>query len=144
MQKRNNLWAILYVSSAMKNLSPADVEYYLNLNKEFRIKSKITGIVVLAQNNVLVLQEGEKENVKAEFEAEKKHPAHHSLIKVFDGPIEGLYFEDFPLAFKPIGNPDLAHLDVFTQPNFKEYLDEILNLDQSVPRIIKEFIQNNS
>lgn len=144
MEKANNYWAILYVSSAMKGLSAADVEYYINLNRQFRIKSEITGIVVLAQNNVLVLQEGEKEKVKTEFEAEKKHPAQHSLIKVFDGPIEGLYFEDFPLAFKPVGHPEFAHLDDFTQPNTKDHFDEILKIDQSVPKIIREFIKNNS
>lgn len=144
MDDNNNLWAILYVSSAMKDLSVSDVEYFLTANRKVRQENKITGIAILAMNNVLVIQEGIKEVVKAEFDNEKKHPAHHSLIKLYDGPISHRYFEDFPLAFKPIGFPEYKHLDSFSEPGHKEYFDEFLLADNSVSKLVKDFIKNNT
>lgn len=144
MTEENNLWAILYVSSAMKGLKPEDVRYFLQVSKDIRIANGLSGIVILAQNNVLVLQEGIKENVKSAFETDKKHPAHHSMIKLYDGPISSRYFEDFPLAFKQIGNTDLAHLDDFKASSNAEYLSELLQMDHAIPKIIKDFIKNNS
>jgi len=140
----NNFWAILYVSSAMKDLSASDVDYYLAVNRKIRQEHKITGIAILAMNNVLVIQEGIKEEVKAEYDAEKKHPAHHSLIKIYDGPINHRYFEDFPLAFKTIGMPEYKHLDSFLKPEYQEYFDEFLQADNPVAKLVKDFIKNNS
>lgn len=140
----SNLWAILYVSSAMKNLSVSDVEYFLTANRRVRQENKITGIAILAMNNVLVVQEGTKEIVKAEFDNEKKHPAHHSLIKLYDGPISHRYFEDFPLAFMPIGISEYKHLDSFSETGHKEYFDEFLQGDNPVSKLVKDFIKNNT
>ena len=140
----DSLWAILYVSSAIKELSTSDVEYFLTLNRKSRSENNITGIVLFSQNNVLVIEEGLKDPVKAEFEKEKKHPAHHSIIKLFDGPIQHLFFESFPLAFKTIGKSPYSHLDDFATSEQKEYFDELLELDTSISKLIRDFIKNNS
>jgi hypothetical protein len=141
---KNEFWAILYVSSAMKDLSLSDVEYFLAQSRKVRMETGISGIAIIAQNNVMVVIEGLKDAVKADYEENKKHPAQHSMIKLFDGPIPYQYFESYPLAFKTIAQSPYAQLDDFIKPEEKEYLDEILELDGSVPRLIKDFLKNNS
>ena len=140
----NNLWAIIYVSSAMKDLSLSQVSGFVEMKRKTRIEQGVTGLVILAQNNVLVVQEGLSAGVKGEFEDDRKHPGHHTMIKLFDGPIKQRFFEGFPLAFKPIGNKAFNHMDDFITPENKEYFEEILQMEHLISKLMRDFIKNNS
>jgi hypothetical protein len=140
----NQLWAIFYVSTAMKDLSPQQVQDYLDLSRKTRTQNDITGLAILANNNVLVIQEGQKETLKHEFENERKHPAHHSMIKLYDGPISGRYFEGYALAFKTVGKSAFSSMDDFREPSLEEHFHELIQLDDVVARLMKDFIKNNS
>lgn len=140
-----SLHSVIYVSSAIKNFSSDEILDLLSFFREDRVKKNLTGLVLYANGNALTMIEGEKEVVEKEYELMRAFPAHHDIIKIYDKAIPHLYFENYPLAFKAIGNAALKSIDDFNTDEDKEYWDECLLMDEDpIIKMITDFFKNNS
>ncbi|WP_207423442.1 BLUF domain-containing protein [Desertivirga brevis] len=144
MESDYGLWSIVLLSTTMKDITLEQIEKDLYRRREIRKKNGITGIVINARGNILLSAEGKKEHVKLQYDEIKKYQGHHSIIKLYFGPIPFRFFEEDPLAFKSLGVEEHKFLDSFKSEEQKEYLQEVLNIEHPVSRIINDFIKNNS
>lgn len=145
MGKRNKeLWAMVCVSSAEEILNKEEVEQLLAEARSKQALNGLTGIIIFSDGNVLMLVEGEKDVVQAQFTGILRSPKHHSVMKIADMAIPHRYFEDYPLAFKPIHSEQLKSLDDFAEPERKEYLEECLSLNHPIIKLLRDFIKNNT
>ncbi len=138
-----DLWCIICVSTASKDLNINVARPILTDMRELRKKHHLTGLSVYGHKNVLTLIEGAKEQVVLEYRSILKHPGHHTIIKLLDAPILYACFQDYPLALRAI-SADLKPLDDFQDPDMEEYLEEFVNFNQPASRLVKDFIKNNS
>lgn len=145
MQKTDNeLWCIVLVSTTIKDTSPELTQINLDQRRQIRKSNGITGLCIYASGNILMSIEGEKNNVKTQFELIKKYSGHHSVIKLYDGSIPFRFFQEDPLAFKVISPEAYKHLDEFQSIEKKEYLQAVLETEHLVTKVIQNFIKNNN
>ncbi len=103
-----------------------------------------TGLVLLSAGNILSLIEGSKFEIEKEFKEVKSHPGHHSIIKLYHDKIPCRFFDEYPLAFHVLIPGFLKELDDFKELGRKEYLEEFLQHNHRVSRILKNFTNHNS
>ncbi|WP_423147360.1 BLUF domain-containing protein [Rubrolithibacter danxiaensis] len=137
-------WCIVYVSSATKELTSDYLAEVIETTRHYRRAHNNSGLTILSHQNLLVTIEGTQESVLAEYQLAKMHPFHHSVIKLYEGPVPHRFFEDYILAFKIIAPENFKDLDNFKTPGKKEYLEEFLNLANPVSTIVANFIRNNT
>ncbi|WP_207536324.1 BLUF domain-containing protein [Desertivirga arenae] len=138
------VWCMVFVSSTIKDTTPEMTHSILETVRKERREANLSGLTIFAGGNNLILVEGEKAEVYKEYEQAKKHPAHHSMIKLYDGALPCRFFEDSPLALKVIGGEGFRGLDSFITEEQKEYFDEFLTMEHAVARLCKDFIRNNT
>lgn len=144
MDSENELWGVLLLSTTIKDITPEQIEKDLANRREVRKLNGITGIVINARGNILLSAEGTKAQVELQYSEIKKYQGHHSLIKLYSGPIPFRFFEGEPLAFKSLGMEDYKFLDSFKSEEQKEYLQEVLEIQHPICKIMSDFIKNNS
>jgi hypothetical protein len=143
MLKENELWCVIFVSTGIKDTTPAMLEDIVKSLRAERERDNVSGLTIFSNGNILVLIEGNRESVENEFQRAKKHSAHHSPIKLYAGSIPYCFFEGQPLALK-VNSPDAyKHLDTVGTDDFNEYFEEFRKTDHIVPRIVSNFINNN-
>lgn len=137
------LSCIVFVSSAVKDLDPDDIRQMAkeagNINKEMGI----TDLTIFAHGNVLVVMEGPRQVIEKRFDELKKHPAHHSIIKILSTSIAFRNFEGYPLALKIYGASKYKPLDDFGSPESREYFEEFLQSDTPVSNAVRNFLRSN-
>jgi hypothetical protein len=138
------LGCIVFVSSAVKNLSPDDIRQMAINAGSINSDLGITDLTIFAHGNVLVLMEGPWNTLKKRFEELKKHPSHHNIIKILSTSVSYRSFEGYPLALKIYGSQQYKCLDDFVSPERKEYFEEFLNLDTQVSNAVRNFIRINT
>ena len=138
------LGCIVFVSSAVKNLSPEDIRQMAIDAGALNSEMGITDLTIFAHGNVLVLMEGPWETVERRFDELKKHPSHHSIIKILSTPVSYRSFEGYPLTLKIYGPKQFRCLDDFTSPERKEYFEEFLNLQTPVSNAVRNFLRSNT
>lgn len=137
------IWGIGYVSAASQ---PFTVEEMTTIKQEIQSdcsSKNISGILIYAEGNVLCFIEGPKDIVLNQYNQVLRDTRHKNLVKLFSGPILSRYFEDFGLALKFEGNRVFASLDDFNTIERQVYLDECLNMEDKVMKLISDFIKNN-
>jgi hypothetical protein len=143
-KKLTDLWCVLFVSTGMKDTTPEELKDILDAVADQRRLRGITGLVLFAHGNNLIMIEGSMENVQQEYESAQQHPGHHSMIKLYSGPIPYRFFEEWPLALKVVGPEEFKKLDDFISNEQQEYFKEFLEIDHFVARSCRNFIRNNT
>ncbi|WP_207532635.1 BLUF domain-containing protein [Desertivirga arenae] len=144
MFTESNIWCIITLSTGIKDLCAALSANILAEGFLSRTSNTLTGLCVFSRNNNLILVEGDKEKVHESYQKSKKNPYHHSIIKIYDGPVPFRCFEDYPLAFKALAPSIYKELDTFKTPGQLEYFEEYLKIDHISSILVKNFIINNS
>lgn len=139
----SQFWGIVFVSSSKKELALEDLKRTLVTGRHDADLKKNTGLAVHSVGNNLVYLEGDKDSVKKGYENALSNVAHHSLIKMFEGPVPQRFFEDYSVAFKALSPEEFKAFNDFESPEGQEYFKEFLEIDHIVPRLIKDFIKNN-
>ena len=143
-EQASELWCVAFVSTSIKDATAETAAAIIETVRKERHSQNLTGMSIFARGNNLIMCEGPKENVLLEYEQAKKHHAHHSLIKLYDGPIPFRFFEDSPLLLKVIAPDNFKPLDDFATPEHREYFEEFLNTEHMVARISRDFVKNNT
>jgi hypothetical protein len=138
------LKCIAFVSSAMKDITPDNIKAWAEEAGKLNESMDISDLTIFANGNVLGLLEGPAEAVEKRFEELKKHPSHHSIIKILSTQIDYRSFEGFPFMLKIFGTEEFRALDNFKDHPMKEYFEEFLDLDTPASNAVRNFIKSNT
>lgn len=135
-------YALVYLSTIDKDLSIDQGREVISRRREVNKAIGASGLLINSGGNILRLLEGDKEVVQKLYDHARLEPQ-HDVTKIYFGPIEQRYFGDYPLALR-IVNGSLKPLDDFQSDEMKEYWEMLLELNEPVINLIKDFIRNNS
>lgn len=138
-----NDYCIVYVSSAVKTFTLEQAQSVSDIRKEYCRAQHVSGLLIYGGGNFLRMIIGQSENVKLVFKTEQLEAPQFDVIKLYEGPIQTNYFEDYPMAVHILQNKELKPLDEFSSPEMKEYLEECLSTEEPAMNVIREFIKNN-
>ena len=93
--------------------------------------------------NIMRMLEGQKEDVISKFNYLKSSHIHSDILKLAKKAIPQRFFEDYPIDFLTINHPAYKELNDFNEPEVMEYLEECLNIDNPLIKVLKDFLKNN-
>jgi hypothetical protein len=96
------LHQIVYVSSATKPFSGADLEDLLRKSRERNTRLGLTGLLIYADGNFLQVIEGAAASLAEIITSIRGDSRHLGIIEIMDHPIESREFPDWSMAFRRI------------------------------------------
>ncbi|CAM4264377.1 BLUF domain-containing protein [Gillisia hiemivivida] len=130
-------YAIVYVSTASKDLEKKEIERILNSSKTWNNENDVTGLLLFSEGNFFQIIEGEKKKISELFEDIKKDKRHHDIIQIFGKDIHKEAYDGYASDFVL----DSADYD---QEKFQHYLNQTKVLEKSaqiaVENILKVFL----
>ena len=135
-------YALVYLSTIDKNLTIEEAREVIARRREVNMAIGASGLLINSGGNILRLLEGSRDIVQNLYEHARLEPQ-HDVTKIYFGPIQQRYFSDYPLALRIISG-NLKPLDDFQSDEMKEYWQMLLELNEPVIHLIKDFIRNNS
>ena len=94
-----DLDSLVYVSSAVKLLTPEEIEYLLTRARERNKKYDITGILLYIGGNFMQYIEGPSDNLEVIFKIIREDKQHSGIILVTREAIEEREFGDWSMAY---------------------------------------------
>jgi hypothetical protein len=113
---------LIYVSSAIKEQSDADLDAILATAVHNNTKNNITGMLLYAGGNFLQVLEGEETAVDKTFSFIEKDARHHGIIVIEHDPIPTRSFEQWSMGFHRLNEDDALEKPGYA-PFFKEGFD---------------------
>ena len=138
----SQIYALVYLSSIDKNINVDQGREVISRRREVNKILGASGLLINSDGNIFRLVEGNKEIVQQLYEHARLEPQ-HDVTKIFFGPINQRYFSDYPLALRIISG-SLKQLDDFQTDEMKEYWDMLMETNEPVITLIKDFVKNNS
>ncbi|MFT5812024.1 MAG: hypothetical protein ACI9KM_002797 [Rubritalea sp.] len=130
----SNLKSLVYVSSATRSLSQAEIDHLLLSARERNEKYNVTGVLMYIGGNFMQCIEGTVDNVELIYEIIKANSLHHGLIQLLYCPIECRDFKDWEMAYctkeKTVSVAPYNHEDILSNKlgtsSFKKTSSRIL------------------
>lgn len=82
------LYRLIYLSSAARHLTQADLEQILTAVRRNNSSAGVSGLLLYHDDIFLQVLEGPEDKVLACIERIKADPRHHQLIEVFSAPVK--------------------------------------------------------
>ena len=104
--------SLVYVSSAVKLLSPEEIEYLLTRARQRNTEYGITGVLLYIGGNFMQYIEGPTGNLEVIYNIIREDKLHTGIILVTREPVEKLEFGDWSMAYQTrdvqgyVGSPD--------------------------------------
>jgi hypothetical protein len=112
------LYSLVYVSSAVKLFSSAELVALLEKSRANNTRLGISGLLLYKDGNTMQLLEGERDTVLALYERIAADPRHRGLIRLLEGPIETRQFAEWSMAFHDLSAPEARAV-----PGYSEFLN---------------------
>lgn len=93
------MFAIAYVSTAVRPPSRFDLEYLLIDARAFNAQVRVTGALLLHDVTFFQYFEGEQSAVFEVYERIKRSRLHRDLVELFCEAVPALHFEDWHMGF---------------------------------------------
>jgi hypothetical protein len=100
------LYELIYVSVATRDMSPADVKSLLDNARQKNAQRNITGLLVYHHGEFMQLLEGDKEEIFSIYHKVSEDKRHRQVNLLWNGPIQERSFANWEMAF--VGLDDLA------------------------------------
>lgn len=100
-----DIWSILYVSSASAALERADLDRLLDDARAWNASVGVTGVLLHCHGNFMQLLEGPRDAVSQTFSRVLASRQHHGVIELFNGPSDSRLFTDWAMADAQV-NPE--------------------------------------
>ncbi|MDB5013486.1 MAG: hypothetical protein JWQ25_1688 [Daejeonella sp.] len=136
------IYALVYLSTIDKDLSIQQGFEVISRRREVNKKLNASGLLINSGGNILRLLEGSKDIIQKLYDHARLEPQ-HDVTKIYFGPIQQRYFSDYPLALRIISG-NLKPLDDFQSEEMKGYWEMLMELNEPIINLIKDFIRNNS
>ena len=95
----SDLDSLVYVSSAVKLLSPEEIEYLLTRARERNEEYGITGVLLYIGGNFMQYIEGPADNLEVIYKIIREDKLHTGIILVTREPLEEREFGDWSMAY---------------------------------------------
>ena len=113
------MYFLIYVSSATRDLTEADLVQLLEQSRDDNRELGITGMLLYKGGNFMQILEGEREAVKSIFGKIQIDERHKGVIVVMEGEIEQRQFPEWAMGFKIIQRSETIDIPGYT--NFLDY-----------------------
>ncbi len=137
----NDLYHLVYVSSALPGLSHEQIQELVNTSCEKNTALNISGLLIYVEGNFLQVLEGEKSKVLSLYENIKQDSRHTNVIRILSEPAEERFFPDWSMAFK-----NLEVGELHSRCNHRSLLEIAEIRDESardkVHILIRSFLDN--
>lgn len=119
------MYQLVYVSSAVRPLTSAQILDLVVCARERNQRQNLTGMLLSKSGNFMQLLEGDRPDVEGCFARIERNPLHRDITVIHQGPAEGRQFPGCPLGFQ-----DLGSAAVLAVPGFGEFLNTSLRPDE--------------
>ena len=102
------LHQLAYVSTTRSGLPAGELRSILEVSVHNNSRDGITGILLLAECNVIQVLEGDQTAVEVAFERIRHDPRHHHVIQLFSHPIAVREFGDWAMRLQAVSMRDLS------------------------------------
>ena len=126
-------YAICYVSTAEKDLSPEEINHLLDQSKEKNNQKDIAGILLYSEGNFFQVLEGEKSEVLKIFELIQEDERHYNIIKIFGKEIPEKKYDGYEVDF-------ISEHRRYSQERLQHYLYHIQGLDEASQKVVQEML----
>ena len=116
-----SLYSVVYVSTASRPFSTADLKTLLARSRERNQQAGITGMLLYKSGCFLQAFEGGEQPVRVLHERISADPRHRNIVVLLNGPIAERAFSQWTMGFK-----QLTDADVETQLGFAEMLKMLI------------------
>jgi hypothetical protein len=110
--------SIIYVSSAVKLFSHADLAALLEISRKNNGALAVTGMLLYKDGNFMQVIEGEEANVRGLYNKLQLDPRHTGFLPLLEEKIGARHFADWSMGFKNLNDPALAETD-----GYRDYRD---------------------
>lgn len=93
------LRSLIYVSSAVKEMSEFELQGLLFDCRRFNLESGVTGILLYSDASFMQCLEGEDDAITVTYDRIKKSSKHYGVIEIVDEPAQNRSFPDFQMGF---------------------------------------------
>jgi hypothetical protein len=94
-----DLESLVYVSSAVKLLTPQEIEYLLTRARERNEEYAITGVLLYIGGNFMQYIEGPADNLEVIYKIIREDKLHTGIILVTREPVKEREFGDWSMAY---------------------------------------------
>jgi len=112
---------LVYVSSATREFSVAELSAMLATFRENNARLGITGMLLYKDGHFMQLLEGEAEPLAELFQHIVRDPRHRGVITLLEEEVAGRSFGEWSMAF-----PDLGSVEVQALPGYSRFLQTSL------------------
>jgi len=116
---------IVYVSSATRLLSRAELLDLLEVCRRNNRRRGITGILLYRDGNFMQAIEGEESDLRDLMRTILRDPRHDGVIALLDEPAAEREFPEWTMAFRDLARPEYRDL-----PGFSDFLNAPLTADE--------------
>jgi hypothetical protein len=109
------IFQIVYVSSAVREFSDAELSGLLAKSRTNNAACGITGMLVYADGNFLQVLEGPKEDVLAAYLRIHDDPRHRGVIKLLEKAVPCRYFPQWSMGFDCIDKSVVGEIPGYQQ-----------------------------
>ncbi|MEQ1842643.1 MAG: BLUF domain-containing protein [Verrucomicrobiales bacterium] len=102
----STVYSVIYVSTAVKPLSPAELATLLERSRQRNKEAGITGMLLHKGGCFMQAFEGEKEAVERLHERITRDPRHRNIVLLHNGPAEQREFSGWTMGFKQLDDKD--------------------------------------
>jgi acylphosphatase len=112
------MFTLVYVSSVVPPLSPAQLADLLSITRQRNSEVGITGMLLYKDGNVMQVLEGEEAAVQKLYASIARDPRHRGLQTLLQGPQKERQFPEWSMGFRDLGAGDLHGT-----PGYNEFLN---------------------
>ena len=107
---------IIYQSTAIRQMSDADLQELLTQARSFNAAHEITGVLLYHDHQFVQVLEGDEAIISSLYEHIRADKRHTSVIKLADSPLGSRNFGDWSMAFRPVDDSAFRTLSGFAHP----------------------------
>ncbi len=97
-----DLHALVYVSTATRSLSTAELSHLLERARARNASEGVTGVLLYSHGNFMQYLEGPAAGMSKVYEIIKADGQHHGIIELLREPIQSREFSEWSMAFRNI------------------------------------------
>ncbi len=109
-----DLYQIIYASVESQPMSEGELVKLLRLAREKNSKLGITGMLLHCDGTFIQALEGPTQVVKQMIDIIQKDSRHHSIVKLFEGPVRERTFSQWSMGFRRPSKEELAGVEGYT------------------------------
>jgi hypothetical protein len=113
-----SLFQIVYVSSATRPFSDADLVALLAKSRKRNSELGVTGLLLYRDGNFMQALEGEEPAVRNVHSRLALDPRHTGLLTLLQGPVEARAFSGWSMGFRKLDSSEVKQ-----EPGYSEFLN---------------------